>query len=244
MKISGLTVAILLIFIGAQHSEAQKKVMHQDLLWARHYLKIQIDKRYIFRHEIEERVFFKNLRQHQFMTRAFIDRSIGKGWNSALGFAYFLQASPEDPGIEKYITQTELRPIFEFGNRQILSSKIIIDHRYWTEFRFFEKDDRSYSFRNLRFRYRLEMRYQLSDLFIIRVLDELHFNAGGKSTISIFDQNRIGFAIQFYPMTNFGFELAYINWYQQQSIPENFYNRNIIRFTVFLHLNAKSRTDD
>ncbi len=239
MKHPGFILVSIFFFIQLPFSEAQKTKTNQDLLWARHYLKIHIDNRYKVRHELEERIFFKNLRQHQFMTRVFIDRSIGKGWNGALGFAYFLQTSPENPDIEEYTTQTELRPIIEFGNRQIISEKINIDHRYWSEIRFFEQNNESIAFRNMRFRYRLELRYVIHPQIVFRILDEIHFNAGKKTGNSIFDQNRFGLGAQFYPIKNLGFELAYINWFQQQSNPENFFNRNILRFTVFLDIRIR-----
>ena len=149
-----------------------------------------------------------------------------------MGFAYFVHSLPQDPEIQDFTNQSELRPSFEVANLNKLSEKFHLHHRYWTEFRFFQQPDNSYAYTNIRVRYKLELGYELSEKFSLLVFDELHINLGSKITYNIFDQNRIGASIMYSPVKNIGFEVMYINWFQQQPGGDSFYNRDIIRFAL------------
>jgi hypothetical protein len=72
----------------------------------------------------------------------------------------------------------------------------------------------------------------LSEKFSFLVFDELHINLGSKITYNVFDQNRIGASVMYSPVKNIGFEVMYINWFQQQPAGDSFYNRDIIRFAL------------
>ena len=55
----------------------------------------------------------------------------------------------------------------------------------------------------------------------------------------MFNQNRVGGSIQFKTSEALGFEIGYINWFQQKESSSEFYNRNIIRFAVHHNINLK-----
>lgn len=211
---------------------AQKNVDTQHLLWTRYYLKLELNDNYQILQELEERTYWLPWRQHQFVSRTFVDRKLGKGWNTGLGFTYFIQSLPHDPEITNFVNSIELRPQLEIAYKQTISEKIILHHRYWSEFRFFEQPNGSFEYDRNRTRYKLELRYAAIPKLTIKAFNEIHINIGGKNSQSIFDQNRYGGSVQYMPVENFGFELGYFNWFQQQASGLDFYNRHIVRFTI------------
>jgi len=231
-KINSIVLAALLFGLFSTIAKAQKNIDTQHLLWTRYSLKLKLNDNYQLRQEIEERTYWFPWRQHQFVTRTFAERKLGKGWNAGLGFTYFLQSLPHDPEITDFTNQLELRPQFELAYRQIISEKMVLHHRYWSEFRFFEQPNGSFEYGNNRMRYKLEIRYSPIQKLTLKTFDEIHINIGSKIVQNVFDQNRYGASIQYMPIENFGFELGYFNWYQQRKSGVDFYNRHIVRFTI------------
>ncbi|MCO6176410.1 DUF2490 domain-containing protein [Flavobacterium sp. NRK F10] len=226
-----ITLSILLICFLSIRITAQKKVVTQQLLWSRYYLRLKFNENYQLHQELEERTYSFPWRQHQFVSRTQLERKLGKAWNTALGFTYFVQSLPQDPSVTNYHNQTELRPQFEIACLQKISEKLSLHHRYWLEFRYNEQSNHSFAFQNNRFRYKLELRYSPNDHFVLKAFDELHLNLNGGTQQNIFNQNRYGASIHYKANQNYGFELGYLNWFQQQNSGIDFYNRNIIRLT-------------
>src|SRR5690554_890224 len=98
-KTQSMVFAALLLGLFSTSVKAQKKVDTQQLLWTRYYLKLKLHDNYQIRQEVEERTYWFPWRQHQFVTRTFAERKLGKGWNAGLGFTYFLQSLPHNPEI-------------------------------------------------------------------------------------------------------------------------------------------------
>ncbi len=211
----------------------QKEIIHQQQVWYKYSLKIPIGDRWQVRQEIDDRNFYHPYRQSQFLTRTHLQRNLGKGWDVALGFAYFKHSLPQDPDVSDFTNYGELRPSFEIANLHKINEKFHLHHRYWTELRYFQQPDDTYTFGTVRMRYKLELGYDLSEKFSFLVFDEIQFNLSNKITYNVFDQNRIGVAAMYSPVRNIGFELMYINWFQQTTAGDVFYNRDIIR--VALH---------
>lgn len=238
--IKPLAVTFMVSILYVTTAVAQKNVDTQHLLWTRYSLKVKINDNYQIRQELEERGYWFPWRQHQFTSRTLAERTLGKGWNTGIGFTYLLQSLPHDPEIPVIENSTELRPQVEIAYRQSLSEKIILHHRYWTEFRFFEQSNGSFEFGNNRTRYKLELRYSPIPKLTLIAFDEIHINIGGKIVQNVFDQNRYGASVQYMPATNFGFELGYINWFQQRTSGVDFYNRHIVRFTIHHVIDLKN----
>lgn len=211
----------------------QKQVIDQQQIWYKYYLKIPIGDRWQIREEIDFRNFINPARQSQFLTRTHLQRNLGNGWDVALGFSYFRHSLPQDPEIADYTVRGELRPSFEIAHLQKLSDHFHLHHRYWTELRYFQEADDTYTFGTVRIRYKLELEYELTEKFSFLAFDELHINVSNKVTYNVFDQNRYGISAMYSPVNNIGFELMYINWFQQTTAGDVFYNRDIIR--VALH---------
>jgi len=66
---------ILLSFLSTSLF-AQKNTTTQELLWSRYYLKLKINDLYQIRQEIEERTYWFPWRQHQFVSRTFVERKL------------------------------------------------------------------------------------------------------------------------------------------------------------------------
>jgi len=231
-KIRTIAIAILLFVLVSIEVSAQKNVESQDLLWMRYYLKLNLNDNYQIRQEIEERTYWFPWRQHQFVSRTFVERKLGKAWNAAIGFTYFLQSLPHDPEIKDFTTQLELRPQLEIAYKQTVSDRIVLHHRYWSEFRIFEQPAGNFEYENNRIRYKIELRYSPFKKLSLKAFDEIHLNIGSKIVQNVFDQNRYGGSIQYIPFENLSFELGYFNWFQQRRSGVDFYNRHIVRFTV------------
>lgn len=224
--------AIILLMFFCPLVNGQKQVIHQKQIWYKYYLKVPIGDKWQIRQELDDRNYIDPARQSQFVSRTHFQRNLGKGWSTALGFAYFVHSLPQDPEIQDFTNTKELRPSLELANLHPLSEKFHLHHRYWTEVRFFEQPDHTYAYTNVRVRYKIELGYDLSEKISFLVFDELHINLGNQITYNVFDQNRIGASIMYSPVKNIGFEVMYLNWFQQAPAGDTFYNRDIIRFAL------------
>ena len=225
---------LLLIFIGfTKDIYSQKQTDTQSLLWIRYSFNLKMNKKWEVKQELEERAYWFPWRQHQFLSRTSLNRKLNNGWNTAIGFTYLRQSLPHDPFVKEITNTSELRPQIELGYKQKISDHFSTGHRYWSEFRFIEQTNNQLEFENIRMRYRLELQYLLSNKVTLKGFDEIFLNVGNKIVYNVFDQNRYGASVQYMPINNFGFEIGYFNWFQQKKSGNEFYNRNIVRFTVF-----------
>ena len=225
---------MLMAFVMSIVSQAfaQKNVDHQSLLWTRYQLKLKLDDHWSASQELEERTYWFPWRQHQMVSRSMAQYQLGKGWNIGGGLTYFRQALPQDAHKEVTYTQPELRPQLEVDYKQQISEKFNIQHRYWSEMRNFKAENEDFKYSNVRMRYKLEFQYQPNKKTTLRAYEEIFINFGKNIVYNKFDQNRVGASVQYMPWNNFGFELGYINWFQQRPSGVDFYDRNIVRFTI------------
>ncbi len=154
-------------------------------------------------------------------------------------FTYFLQTLPQDTESDEIINRTELRPQIELDYEQVLSGKWNLSHRYWNEFRFFENDNNSIEYGNIRFRYQLSINYQLMEKVYVVAFNEVLLNIGSNITNNVFDQNRLGGSIRYSIDKNWKADLTYINWFQQQPSGIDFFDRDILRVVVVYTINPK-----
>lgn len=225
----------------------QKNVENQQLLWYGYYNKLQINKNWVLNSEVQERHFYQPLVQHQLVFRTNLDRRILDDINVSLGFVVFLQ-SPNDPESESTLMVPELRTDFGF-NAKKKYKYFNVNQRFKVEARFFHQTENNelvggYQFSNFRMRYQLGLdipliKKQDAEKLILKIKDEVMFNFGKNIVKNVFDQNRIYIGLN-YPMNkNLAFEAGYLNWFQQRLSGTDFYNRDIIRFSVFHTINLK-----
>ena len=225
----------------------QKNVENQQLLWYGYYNKLQINQNWVLNSEVQERHFYQPLVQHQLVFRTNLDRRILDDINVSLGFVVFLQ-SPNDPESESTLMVPELRTDFGF-NAKKRYKYFNVNQRFKVEARFFHQTENNelvggYQFSNFRMRYQLGLdipliKKQDAEKLILKIKDEVMFNFGKNIVKNVFDQNRIYIGLN-YPMNkNLAFEAGYLNWFQQRPSGTDFYNRDIIRFSVFHTINLK-----
>lgn len=225
----------------------QKNVENQQLLWYGYYNKLQINQNWVLNSEVQERYFYQPLVQHQLVFRTNLDRRILDDINVSLGFVVFLQ-SPNDPESESTLMVPELRTDFGF-NAKKKYKYFNVNQRFKVEARFFHQTENNelvggYQFSNFRMRYQLGLdipliKKQDAEKLILKIKDEVMFNFGKNIVKNVFDQNRIYIGLN-YPMNkNLAFEAGYLNWFQQRPSGTDFYNRDIIRFSVFHTINLK-----
>lgn len=226
---------------------AQKTVTNQNLVWYSYFLTLRFNENCYIQTELQERHFIDPVVQHQFLSRSHVHKTPGNsGWEASAGICIFLQ-NPNDPYATVKLTVPELRPHVEFAYKQKLKY-LIIDHRYRAEARFFhntsttkaELEDGFY-FGNFRFRYRLQAVVPVWKIdekrgLKIKVSDEIHLNSGKKIVKNVFEQNRFYAGLSIDALPNLTFDVGYLNWFQQRPSGD-FYNRNILRFTIFHTIN-------
>lgn len=243
----------ILIFLSISNfSFAQKKVEHQQLIWYGYYNMLKFNENWLLLNEIQERQFYNPTAQHQLVFRSNLERKLIGDWNASFGMTLFLQ-NPNNPEAESNLTVPELRPDIGFNNKQKLGF-LTIRHRYKAEARFFhdvENDELvgGFRFSHFRLRYQLGLDFPLwkkedKEKLNLKIKDEIMFNAGKKNVKNTFDQNRIYLALNYKLNDSYGVEMGYMNWFQQQKSGTDFYNRDILRFSLFHTIDLKKKNND
>lgn len=221
----------------------QKQVTHQSQYWIRYYGKYTVSDTWNLSFEIEDRHFFKNNRQSNwFLPRVAAERNLGKGWSAGAGFTYYLASNPADPAKQTAVTVPELRPHQYLTSSQTLGN-MGISHRFQLEERWIHNSTSSaltpgYHFQG-RVRYRFQLKYPLirretakGNLSAI-ASDEILLNVGHEIVANTFDQNRIYFGLNYGISRAFQVELGYLNWFQERSSGNQYYQRDIARLTIY-----------
>ncbi|MEO8066371.1 MAG: DUF2490 domain-containing protein [Flavobacteriales bacterium] len=237
-----LLLLILLVIPGRTWAQEGKHKTNQQLVWFVYNNTLNFSAKWALVTDIQERRFIQPSAQHQFLVRTKVQYNLGQGWDVGLGGCIFWQ-SPNDPYSTSDLVVPELRPHLEVSQKQKVRF-FRINHRYKVEARFFHNVESGelrdgYTFRNFRFRYRLGVDVPLwnskdkkVEYLALRVNDEIHLNAGEQVVMNTFDQNRLyaGFSTTVTP--NLSIEVGYLNWFQEQSSGDDYYNRNIFRLSI------------
>ncbi|MBN9283824.1 MULTISPECIES: DUF2490 domain-containing protein [unclassified Flavobacterium] len=242
--------SVIVLFVSCSLL-AQKSVTHQQLLWYGYYNTLKINKNWNVLSEVQERQFYNPTAQHQLVFRSNIQRKLIDNWNASAGMTLFLQ-SPQDPEAESSLIVPELRPDIGFDNKQKFSF-MTISHRYKAEARFFHDTENNelsggYRFSNFRFRYQLgfdipviRKKHTREEMITVKVKDEVMFNAGSTIVKNVFDQNRIYAAVNYRLNPAFAVEVGYMNWYQQRTSGTEYYDRDILRISLFHTISLKNK---
>lgn len=240
-------LVLVIILMIPQFFIAQKKVENQQLIWYGYYNTLKFNENWSLNSEIQNRQFYNPTAQHQLVFRSNLERKLIGDWNASAGLTFFLQ-NPNNPNSESKLTVPELRPDFGFSNKQKLGF-VTLSHRYKVEARFFHDANNGelvggYRFSNFRLRYQFGLDFPLwkqeeKEKLVLKIKDEIMFNAGSKVVKNAFDQNRIYLAVNYKLNNSYAVEVGYMNWFQQQKSGTDFYNRDILRFSLFYTINFK-----
>jgi hypothetical protein len=243
----GKAAALVMLLFFQLSTLAQKKVAHQELIWYGYYNTLKFNEKWTLASEIQERHFINPSAQHQLVFRSNIQRKFIDNWCASVGMTLFLQ-SPSNPYSESDLVVPELRPDIGFNTKQKLSF-LTVSHKYKAEARFFHDIENNelvggYRFSNFRLRYQLGfdipiLKKENKEEIILKVKDEVMFNVGSKIVKNTFDQNRIYLAVNYVINPKISLEAGYLNWFQQQKTGVDFYQRDIVRFSLFHNLSLK-----
>jgi hypothetical protein len=220
-------------------AQSDKNIDHQSILWSRYYNQLLLNEKWSLHSEFDNRLFVQPIQENLYLIRVQGRYKINDHLETGAGFAYF-SVDTQVPEINPNYSTPEYR-----GQQDITwklnRNKVTFTQRFQLEERFIHntnKDERlpgtTFSWR---FRYRLQADYTFwkkeKQLLKAVVSDEIMFNFGKKIIKNTFDQNRIYAALHYGLNSNLAFELGYLNSFQRRSNGIDFFNRDIIRFSIF-----------
>jgi hypothetical protein len=238
---------VLFLSLTSPFLQAQKKTDQQTLTWIRYYNIFPLTEKWSIHTELDNRSFVNPIHENLFVVRVQGRYRANKTIDLGCGFAYF-NVNTQDPRIDPNFSVPEYR-----GQQDITLindiAKITFHNRFQIEERFMQKasrtellDDFSFSWR---FRYRLQSTFTLweKDKRNLKgtISDEILLNYGKDNKRNTFDQNRIYAALRYHFNPNIGLELGYMKSFQRRASGVDFYDRDIIRFTVYHKINRKTK---
>ncbi|TRX20659.1 DUF2490 domain-containing protein [Flavobacterium franklandianum] len=233
----------LFLACGFLNAQTKKNVDHQSLLWTRYYNILNITNKWSLHSEFDNRVFLNSFEQNLYVIRIQGRYKINPEIEIGAGYVYFSVAT-QDPevtygfNVPEYRGQQDLTWKKEHG-------KFTLNQRFKVEERFFHNANKEGLLPGTtffwRFRYRLQGEYSFwkkENQYLKAIInDELMINGGKNVAKNTFDQNRIYAALQFGVNKNIALELGYLKSFQQRASGVDYFNRDIIRFTLFHKIN-------
>lgn len=232
---------LILLFLSYffSFSQSEKNIDHQSILWTRYYNQLTLNNNWSIHTEFDNRVFLKPIAENLFVFRIQGRHKWNKAFETGLGFTYF-SVYTQDPNKEYDFEIPEYR-----GQQDVTYKlnykKITFNQRFQVEERFIHnatktglQDGTTFSWR---FRYRFQAEYPLlekeNQYLKAIVYDEIMLNAGKSIIYNTFDQNRIYAALQYGINKNIAIELGYLKSFQQRPSGVDYFNRDIIRLSIF-----------
>ncbi|RTZ05362.1 DUF2490 domain-containing protein [Flavobacterium sp. GSP27] len=241
-------ILFLFVSLGCQ-GQSSKIVDHQSILWTRYYNQLSLNEKWSLHSEFDNRLFVKPIAENLYVIRVQGRYKINDHLETGVGFAYF-SVDTQVPEINFDFEIPEYRGQQDITWKKIIG-KVTFHQRFQLEERFIHNASKtdlspgtSFSWR---FRYRLQGDYTFwkkEKHFVKAILsDEVMVNFGKKIIKNTFDQNRIYIALQYGFNPNIALELGYLNSFQQRSNGIDYFNRNIIRFSILhkIRLQKKNR---
>jgi hypothetical protein len=220
-------------------AQTEKNIDHQNILWTRYYNQLLLTEKWSLHSEFDNRVFLKPVQENLYVVRIQGRYKINDYLETGAGFAYF-SVDTQVPEINPDYNTPEYRGQQDLTWKSNVN-KVTLTQRFQVEERFIHNADNVELIPGTtffwRFRYRLQGDYTFwkkeKQLLKAVVSDEIMFNFGKKIIKNTFDQNRIYAAIHYGLNGNLAFELGYLNSFQRRSNGIDYFNRDIIRFSIF-----------
>lgn len=212
----------------------------QTLYWLRYQNLLTFSPRLSWNNDIDNRRFIGPDVQNQLIFHSRLHYRIDR-WDFATGITYSVAyaAIPEN-GYDHSLA--ELRPVAEVTyeiplRKSFLSQRLRLDNRFFQETA--EESVLEESFFVMRYRYRIQYRTALkrndSNVTTIglRIADEIMVN----DRQNFYDQNRIYVTGEFMLSRHFSLEAGYIYIHQQRLGRDEYFSRNVLRFSVLHRIN-------
>jgi hypothetical protein len=214
---------------------AQKVYHHQVLYWLRYQHQLIFSPTVYWNNEIDNRRFIGPDVQSQFIMHSRLHFRTGR-WDLAGGLSWALAyaAFPEQ-GARAPLA--ELRPVIE-ATHELPFRKLFFQNRIRLDNRFFQEDYETNVFEDsdylLRMRYRFQVRFPIKKnehnvtAIGMRIADEIMLN----SEKNFYDQNRIYITTDLLVTRKLSLEAGYLYIDQQRRGREDFFSRNVLRFSI------------
>jgi hypothetical protein len=223
-------------------AQTQKNIDHQNLLWTRYYNQVEINPKWSIHSEFDNRVFLDSIVQNLFVIRVQGRHKISEQVELGAGIVYFSVAT-QVPEVNLGFNIPEYRLQQDLTWKKNWS-KIVLNQRFQIEERFFQNADGQGLTTGTtffwRFRYRLQGEYTFwrkeKRYLKAIVYDEIMINAGKNAVYNSFDQNRVYVGLQYGISSDVAVELGYMNSFQQRATGIDYFDRNIIRLSIYHQL--------
>ena len=240
-------ILFLLLSILCQAQTKEKNIDHQSILWTRYYNQLLLTEKWSLHSEFDNRVFLKPVQENLYVVRIQGRYKINDQLETGAGFAYF-SVDTQVPEINPDYNTPEYR-----GQQDLTwksnANKVTLTQRFQVEERFIHNANKDELLPGTTFFWSFRYRLQADSIFwkkeksIIKkkkkqklktvLSDEIMFNFGKKIIKNTFDQNRIYAAIHYGLNGQLAFELGYLNSFQRRNNGIDYFNRDIIRFSIF-----------
>ncbi len=220
-------------------AQSEKNIDNQSILWTRYYNQLLLNEKLSLHTEFDNRLFIQPLQENLFVIRIQGRYKINNHLETGAGFAYF-SVDTQVPEINPDYNTPEYRCQQDLTWKSNVN-KVTLIQRFQVEERFIRNASKEELLSGTtffwRFRYRLQGDYTFwkkeKQLLKAVVSDEIMFNFGEKIIKNTFDQNRIYAAIHYGLNSNLALELGYLNSLQRRVNGIDYFNRDIIRFSIF-----------
>jgi hypothetical protein len=232
---------VLLVILTSQIllAQSKKNIDHQSVLWTRYYNQLTLNNNWSIHTEFDNRIFLKPIAENLFVFRIQGRYKWNPNIETGAGFTYF-SVYTQDPQqdfdfeIPEYRGQQDV--MYKFNLKKItLNQRVQIEERFIHNSSNIElMNGTTFSWR---FRYRLQAEYPFwekeKQYLKAIVYNEIMLNAGKSIIYNTLDQNRIYTALQYGINKKIAVELGYLKSFQQRPSGVDYFNRDIIRFSVF-----------
>lgn len=239
---------LILLTNGTAIAQSEKKIDHQSILWTRYYNQLLLSEKWSLHSEFDNRLFLKPTQENLYVIRVQGRYKINAHLETGAGFAYF-SVDTQIPEINPDFNTPEYRGQQDLTWKETFG-KFGINQRFQLEERFIHNANKEIllpgTIFSWRFRYRFQIEYTFwkkeKQLLKAVLSDEIMFNFGKKIIKNTFDQNRIYAAIHYGLNSHLALELGYLNSFQRRSNGIDYFNRDIIRFSIFHKIKISKKT--
>lgn len=212
---------------------APAQTLHQQGYWVRAFLRTRLSERITLHSEFDERRFVRPGGQWQFITHQHLHYRMSPTWDAALGGTLSWQPQNGVAVPERRIFE-EATATLPLPGRLRLMPRLRVEQRWLRQVAGPDLTDEWLY--KLRFRTRLQLDYHLNSAWKFRVSDELLLNT------TSFDQNRLYAGAERQLGAGWAAELGYLFLYQRRSNNAGYYDRDVLRLTIFKDLPLATTT--
>ncbi len=225
----------VLFVLSSSAALSQRLVNDQALYWIRYQNQLIFSPKIYWTNEVDNRRFFHPDVQNQTIFHSHLHYKKNRwDFGGGMTLSWVFAQKPEN-GSSNVVT--EIRPVIEV-NHELPIGKIFLQNRIRVDSRFLEEDSEKNIFEESiyvwRFRYRIQFRIPIIKntenvpRVTLRIADEIMFN----HIRNTFDQHRIYASADLFLSKSISLETGYIYIYQQRFGGDEFFQRNVLRFSI------------